>query len=258
MSSIQLARLVPGGGRSATRKLLGVLCEGERPMLVQLPHAATAPALYAPTVHGLIAAGFRPADAARRAVDPAAVVDGHWVHTWAVNEIGVQAVMHAGPGRWWCDWRSGWSNEQLVDPSVAGGWALVADAVLELTDTESGRALNRWVEVDRMTRPRADMVGKLARYQQAFEARRWQKRFDAWPTLMIVIGASDDSARAVEDRCRFVLDKAAELCSFPVMVASFERVVRAGIAGGVFDVSTGEKANLLGPVDLLTSATGSR
>jgi hypothetical protein len=175
-------------------------------------------------------------------------------HNWVLNEFGIAVLRDARPNTWYATSWS-WDHEWPVEPPPGKGKRqvrdpLIADALLTLE--RDGEVVRRWVEIDRTTANIGRIVEKLRRYEAAYQLGEWQRAgWERWPALTYIVGANHKVPdHHHEVRVRGVLNAAARLCSFPVLVARFEDVMRRGPAADVWQVA-GEpdrKASLLGVV----------
>ena len=175
-------------------------------------------------------------------------------HTIAVNQVGVEFVRAArqqgdecGPGSW--------RNEIAHPISQARGRRpaelVIADALLTYLQTSNDGALalhQRFIELDRGTRPTEQLAAKITRYARlryytspgsggTTPEPLWRSYYRAWPHLLIVL--ADQSREAMRQRVRRTLalqasDPAGRVGQIPVSFVALDDLTAHGPFAPIF------------------------
>jgi hypothetical protein len=169
-------------------------------------------------------------------------------HTIAVNQVGVEFVRAArqqgdecGPGSW--------RNEIAHPISQARGRRpaelVIADALLTYLQTSNDGALalhQRFIELDRGTRPTEQLAAKITRYARLryytppgsgenTPEPLWRSYYRAWPHVLIVL--ADQSRESMRQRVRRTLalqasDPAGRVGQIPVSFVALDDLTAHG------------------------------
>lgn len=209
----------PGASSRWTQRLLGDLA---RYQLVSSAQGRGALKVWYLTRAGIEAVETTPtrAEQRRKAITPAQAAGQLQQHTLAVNHVGVsylQAARQRGHEFGPLSWRHEIAHQ--VGPRAGqrrGAEVLIADALITylITDEQTVRVEQRFLELDRGTMPIDALVAKLERYQRLHDhttqpatggepVSAWRTYYRTFPEVQIVLAHKPRTA--LERRLRLLL-----------------------------------------------------